>query len=423
MRHIHPGTNKGQIILQQFPHAYTVSTSRAVIGYNSRDGFCCSAVLSFVSCTRIPLPELPYCIDFRSKSSYKKVLCSGKLEGSSGFFARDMKTHRRCLIPFRIVSLVICSVWMLLMLRVLGSDFDFRHRHSQFLVHLSPKLLESIDLPKNGLNGRMVVFLSKGHATTEPRKGFSDEQATVQAFGIDVTIKNSHQKFVVDKHVFGFPKKSIKDLAPGNYTVQAQMMVYEEYHRENLAPVLLPKSCINPSGGNGAYDSPIGTLFSTPLHVMLDDHFQVSLEMDSVVKPSPSPGCAGYGRENSEFIKTFRWKSELLTKFWGKEMVLEACVLLPFGWSEHPNAKYPLIVSHGHYSAQWAVASPFEETEPTSDPNTYDYVSKMYGHYLYKNWTSTEDSSPFFGARMIVATINHPTPFFDDSYAGMLRFM
>jgi hypothetical protein len=38
-----------------------------------------------------------------------------------------------------------------------------------------------------------------------------------------------------------------------------------------------------------------------------------------------------------------------------------------------------------------------------------------YAYYLYRNWTSAQ--GPFRGARMLLATINHPTPFFDDSYA------
>lgn len=34
---------------------------------------------------------------------------------------------------------------------------------------------------------------------------------------------------------------------------------------------------------------------------------------------------------------------------------------------------------------------------------------------MYKNWTSP--SLAFRGARMLLAIVNHPVPFFDDSYA------
>jgi hypothetical protein len=39
-----------------------------------------------------------------------------------------------------------------------------------------------------------------------------------------------------------------------------------------------------------------------------------------------------------------------------------------------------------------------------------------YAYYLYGNWTSAAEG-PFVGARMLLMTVNHPTPFFDDSYA------
>ena len=42
-------------------------------------------------------------------------------------------------------------------------------------------------------------------------------------------------------------------------------------------------------------------------------------------------------------------------------------------------------------------------------------VDGTLGYYLYRNWTSPE--GVFKGARALLVQINHPTPFFDDSYA------
>lgn len=97
-------------------------------------------------------------------------------------------------------------------------------------------------------------------------------------------------------------------------------------------------------------------------------------------------------------------------------MQLEACVLLPWGHDDHPSARYPLIVSHGHYSPKWDAGGTFAETKPTCDPlESYQCVSDYYAYYLYANWTAP--NGIFHGARAIVITVNHPTPFFDDSYA------
>ena len=45
----------------------------------------------------------------------------------------------------------------------------------------------------------------------------------------------------------------------------------------------------------------------------------------------------------------------------------------------------------------------------------YDLVDQLYANYLYGNWTASD--GPFKGARALVITVNHPVPFFDDSYA------
>ena len=52
------------------------------------------------------------------------------------------------------------------------------------------------------------------------------------------------------------------------------------------------------------------------------------------------------GHEVSEIC---RIPNERLTKFWGRPMFLGAIVLLPQGWDSHPNARYPVLVHHGHF--------------------------------------------------------------------------
>jgi hypothetical protein len=100
--------------------------------------------------------------------------------------------------------------------------------------------------------------------------------------------------------------ESLSDLDADQYTLQAQLFVYERYNRAEGRSVILPTSCVNPSGGNGAYDPPVGTLYSTTHHIAFTNDFYTSIEIDQVVEPTKSPGCAGYGRENSEYVKTFR---------------------------------------------------------------------------------------------------------------------
>ena len=45
-------------------------------------------------------------------------------------------------------------------------------------------------------------------------------------------------------------------------------------------------------------------------------------------------------------MKHMRVASPLLSAFWGREMWLGAIVLLPEGFDEHPDARYPLMIHH-----------------------------------------------------------------------------
>lgn len=223
------------------------------------------------------------------------------------------------------------------------------------------------------------------------------------------------------------------------YFVQAELVPYEEYNRKELPPTWLPKSCISYGAGNdGAYGKPGGTLYSSVRRVTLASlrdagpTAALTLTMDSEVKDSPadSPGCAGLGDGvDSKWIKTVRINSTALGDFWQRPIMLEACLLLPAGFEEHPEARYPLVVQHGHFSPSMTTSGggPWRDRAPSCDPDKpvspsnpatgYECVQEHYGYYLYRNWTDMSAGSKFHGSRVLLITVNHPTPFFDDSYA------
>ena len=47
------------------------------------------------------------------------------------------------------------------------------------------------------------------------------------------------------------------------------------------------------------------------------------------------------------------FESKLLTEFWGWPTELGAHILLPEGFDEHPEARYPLAIFHGHFPADF----------------------------------------------------------------------
>lgn len=75
-------------------------------------------------------------------------------------------------------------------------------------------------------------------------------------------------------------------------------------------------------------------------------------------------------------------------------MYLGATILIPKGYHDDPDALYPTIYHQGHFSLRPPLG--FRE-----DPE----------NEMYQSWTS--DDFP----RFLAVTIQHPTPYFDDSYA------
>ncbi|HLI30794.1 MAG TPA: alpha/beta hydrolase-fold protein, partial [Terriglobia bacterium] len=101
---------------------------------------------------------------------------------------------------------------------------------------------------------------------------------------------------------------------------------------------------------------------------------------------------------DTRWVKRVKIQSALLSRFWGRPIYLGATVLLPKGYNRHPDAHYPVIYVQGHFS----LAAPFRF-------NTANHSSD--GYKFYQAWNSRDFP------RMIAVTFQHPTPYFDDSYA------
>ena len=57
--------------------------------------------------------------------------------------------------------------------------------------------------------------------------------------------------------------------------------------------------------------------------------------------------------KDTKYIKHIRMQSKLLSDFWGRPMHLGANILLPEGFDSHPNARYPLVIFHGHFPSDF----------------------------------------------------------------------
>ena len=71
---------------------------------------------------------------------------------------------------------------------------------------------------------------------------------------------------------------------------------------------------------------------------------------------------------DTEWVKRIRIKSELLSKFWGRDMYLGASILLPKGYEEHPNVHYPVVYYRGHFFEQQPLRFPNKKPQAPGAP-------------------------------------------------------
>ena len=89
-------------------------------------------------------------------------------------------------------------------------------------------------------------------------------------------------------------------------------------------------------------------------------------------------------------------------------MYIGAIVLLPEGYDEHPAVSYPVIYEQGHFGLEPPL---FMQMEAADRPRRNGEIPLRRFHCM--EWRCFP--------RMIGVTFQHPTPYFDDSYAVIRR--
>lgn len=258
------------------------------------------------------------------------------------------------------------------------------------------------------LDGRLLLLVSKNNER-EPRFQINEDLNTQQVFGIDVEGMRPDAEAIVDAGAFGYPMRSLSQLPPGEYWVQALLHRYETFKRSDGHTVKLPMD----RGEGQQWSRAPGNLYSKPQKLAIDPQKAetIKLKLDQEIPPITPP-------KDTKYIKHVKIQSKLLTDFWGRPMHLGANVLLPEGFDSHPNARYPLVIFHGHFPADFGG---FRETPPDPDLKPdynerfklagYNKIVQEQAYKFYQEWTG-----PNF-PRMIIIEIQHANPYYDDSYA------
>ena len=255
-------------------------------------------------------------------------------------------------------------------------------------------------------DGRLLLLISTND-DAEPRFQIRADPKTQQVYGMNVNGWKSGESVTMDTKSFGYPLASLAELPEGEYYVQALLHKYETFNRADGHTVKLPMD----RGEGQQWNRAPGNLYSTPKKVWILEGGNIEIELDQEIPPITPP-------EDSKYIKHVKIKSELLSEFWGRDMYLGAHILLPEGFDEHPNVKYPLAIMHGHFPYDFGGW----RTEPadTSVPcefserfglDCYNHIQEQEAYDFYKLWTG-----PNF-PRVLAIKIQHANPYYDDSYA------
>ena len=260
-------------------------------------------------------------------------------------------------------------------------------------------------LDNGPITGRMFVMISKDNSV-EPRLQAGSYSASVPFYGLDVNALAPGQSAVIDASVLGYPVETLSQLPAGEYYVQALLNVYTQARRKDGHLIWVH---MDQWEGQQWNRSP-GNLVSEVQHVRLDPTAGFSIKL-SLTRKLPQVAIP----PDTEWVKRVKIQSKLLTEFWGHPMYLGATLLLPKDYAQSASQKYPAIYVQGHFG----LGAPFGFT--TQAPATPESAERRKarlnrsarerGYEFGEAWMS--DNFP----RMVAVTFQHPTPYYDDSYA------
>jgi hypothetical protein len=253
------------------------------------------------------------------------------------------------------------------------------------------------------VTGRVFVFFSKS-ATREPRMQAGSYGGSEPFFGVDVEALAPGAAAIVDARTLGFPHESLAQVPAGDYYVQAMLEPYTRFARADGHTIWVH----NDQWEGQRFNASPGNLVSDVQHVHFDPHARVplSLELTKTLPPVAVP-------PDTRWVKRVKIKSELLSKFWGQPMYIGATVLLPKGFDDEPSRRYPAIYIQGHFG----LGAPFGFTEQPGTETAEQRAARLQQSAREPGWQFGRDWQSDDFPRMVAITWQHPTPYYDDSYA------
>ena len=193
-------------------------------------------------------------------------------------------------------------------------------------------------------------------------------------------------------------------LAPGDYTIQALANVYTRFPRADGNTIWAHDD----RGEGQQFNIAPGNLVSVPERVRIDPaHLQhFALRLVRAIPPLPPV-------PDTALVKHVRMQSALLSKFWGVPIFIGAVVLLPKDYDAQSDRRYPAVYVQGHYSLDAPFGfDPAAQPESRAEHDARLKTTNAESPYEFTQAWLHGDMPP-----MVAIAFQHPTPYYDDSYA------
>ena len=209
---------------------------------------------------------------------------------------------------------------------------------------------------------------------------------------------------MIGPETLGYPYASLRDLPAGEYTVQAVLNVYTKVTRADGHTLWVHWDQWEGQQWN---QSP-GNLASEPVTVRWDPKAKapVKLTLTRSLPPVQVP-------PDTRWVKRIRIRSPSLSKWWGHDSYIGATVLLPKGFDDEPTRRYPAVYSQGHFG----LGAPFGFTDMVGTETPVQRDGRLRRTAREPGWKFAESWQRDDMPRYVAITWQHPTPWYDDSYA------
>lgn len=282
---------------------------------------------------------------------------------------------------------VVSKLWALLLLVLagpVGAEVNF-----------------AVTLPAGAegpVTGRLIVVVSRTESP-EPRLVIAINGPP--AFGMDVEGLRPGAAAVVDGRADAYPVENLAALPAGDYWAQAVLIKYTRVTRSDGHTIWVPI----PNGPRSFSTMMAGNLYSRPVRLTVgaDANQRVDLALTETIPVPPA-------EPDTQYMKRVRIRSEILSRFWGVPMYIGAEVLLPRGFEDHPNVRYPSVYTFGHFGGPFNFTTDASTNTERAQAAARE-ANVRTGYEFSQEWLG--DNFP----RFVAITLDHPSPYFIESYA------